>query len=665
MTRRCSHCANDGHNSRTCPSRGGGSGSVKLFGFRLTDGKKSANMGNLSAHDHSSSSAAAASPNPSSPSLDPIHDPLYVPDGYHSDDPAHAPSSSNGRAQRKNEKSQPSGVVSVQPLQVALSSIDTTERMTRSRLKAIQEAKASVAEARASPTKKRLREGLLVSRRGIGLSSDSNDDDDDDDDNDNDNDNDNLPIASRVTRLRTCRLVLPNAKGKPSAEAEPVAEAELVIETETMAEAEPIAEAEDVEEGHDIPPTESGQVPHAAEVIEIGMITEGVAAPNPINPIYSDHSSVGGKDFVLETPREKSGARKPLEVEPLPMEAGSWNFSQSTKPSLVQQTIISSIPVAEGGEDVAATFDVGPPNLVQLAEVTANLATPGATATADTSDPVASATSEQLADLYPTHFPEVPANLGLSLDFYTGMDTTILPDLNVEDLHIDDYFSERQDDVGSFGLSLEISSPGHLPPSTHSNAAGQSSSGEVHHPQTFGCSTSLPPITQVSGDMRESTQPSAKVSFLSYWVSAEVTPILVRIQELHPRTFTAFNVPGPIVQTALLESFANFISDLATKKVLTTSSKFVESVEANLDGFEKNGLDLSWMRARLQTVDGFFEHENNVAIITSLEEFIIDCEGALEQYRQNRDLFKEKDSALVAQLPRGVTLMDSLMKGLI
>ncbi|THG05891.1 hypothetical protein TEA_023516 [Camellia sinensis var. sinensis] len=100
MTRRCSHCANDGHNSRTCPSRAG----VKLFGVRLTDGgsiiKKSASMGNLSAHYHSSSSAAA-SPNPSSPSLDPIHDPLHLPDGYLSDDPAHATSSSNRRAQRK------------------------------------------------------------------------------------------------------------------------------------------------------------------------------------------------------------------------------------------------------------------------------------------------------------------------------------------------------------------------------------------------------------------------------------------------------------------------------------------------------------------------------------------------------------------------------------
>ncbi|CAL9086657.1 unnamed protein product [Musa textilis] len=45
MTRWCSHCSHDGHNSRTCPNRG-----VKLFDVRLTEGsiRKSASMGNLS-----------------------------------------------------------------------------------------------------------------------------------------------------------------------------------------------------------------------------------------------------------------------------------------------------------------------------------------------------------------------------------------------------------------------------------------------------------------------------------------------------------------------------------------------------------------------------------------------------------------------------------------
>ncbi|KAJ6706370.1 TRANSCRIPTION FACTOR KUA1 [Salix purpurea] len=111
MTRRCSHCSNNGHNSRTCPTRSSLASSsssplsgVKLFGVRLTDGsiiKKSASMGNLSAHYHSSSSAAA-SPNPDSPLSDHIRDSAHVPDGYLSDDPAaHASCSTNQRGDRK------------------------------------------------------------------------------------------------------------------------------------------------------------------------------------------------------------------------------------------------------------------------------------------------------------------------------------------------------------------------------------------------------------------------------------------------------------------------------------------------------------------------------------------------------------------------------------
>ena len=92
MTRRCSHCSNNGHNSRTCPSRGGGGG-VKLFGVRLTDGsimKKSASMGNLnlaSLH-HSSSTLAASCLNPGSPCSDSPHDP----GDYLSDDQGHTSS---------------------------------------------------------------------------------------------------------------------------------------------------------------------------------------------------------------------------------------------------------------------------------------------------------------------------------------------------------------------------------------------------------------------------------------------------------------------------------------------------------------------------------------------------------------------------------------------
>ena len=113
MTRRCSHCSTNGHNSRTCPSRGGGAvaggiGGVKLFGVRLTDGsiiKKSASMGSLSSAHYHSSSSAAASPNPSSPSSDPLRDAIHEPDGYLSDDPGQATCSSNRRGERKKGNS--------------------------------------------------------------------------------------------------------------------------------------------------------------------------------------------------------------------------------------------------------------------------------------------------------------------------------------------------------------------------------------------------------------------------------------------------------------------------------------------------------------------------------------------------------------------------------
>ena len=94
MTRRCSHCSHNGHNSRTCPNRG-----VKLFGVRLTDGsiRKSASMGNLTHYAGSGSGShhAASNNNPGSPGGD-------TPDradGYASED--FVPGSSSTSRERK------------------------------------------------------------------------------------------------------------------------------------------------------------------------------------------------------------------------------------------------------------------------------------------------------------------------------------------------------------------------------------------------------------------------------------------------------------------------------------------------------------------------------------------------------------------------------------
>ncbi|TVU31675.1 hypothetical protein EJB05_23373, partial [Eragrostis curvula] len=92
MTRRCSHCSHNGHNSRTCPNRG-----VKIFGVRLTDGaaiRKSASMGNLSLLSAGSTSGGAS----------PADGPDGVADaaGYASDDFVQG-SSSASRERKKGE----------------------------------------------------------------------------------------------------------------------------------------------------------------------------------------------------------------------------------------------------------------------------------------------------------------------------------------------------------------------------------------------------------------------------------------------------------------------------------------------------------------------------------------------------------------------------------
>ncbi|KAG6654411.1 transcription factor MYB1R1 [Carya illinoinensis] len=54
MSRTCSQCGNNGHNSRTCTDAGGGESGIMLFGVRVTEGnsfRKSASMNNLSQYD--------------------------------------------------------------------------------------------------------------------------------------------------------------------------------------------------------------------------------------------------------------------------------------------------------------------------------------------------------------------------------------------------------------------------------------------------------------------------------------------------------------------------------------------------------------------------------------------------------------------------------------
>ncbi|KAH9301299.1 hypothetical protein KI387_012882, partial [Taxus chinensis] len=96
MTRKCSHCGHYGHNSRTCPNRGG----VKLFGVRLTDGpiRKSASMGNLLMMNNNNNPASSSASASASASVSVAADSAS---GYLSDGLLHPSTSSISRERKK------------------------------------------------------------------------------------------------------------------------------------------------------------------------------------------------------------------------------------------------------------------------------------------------------------------------------------------------------------------------------------------------------------------------------------------------------------------------------------------------------------------------------------------------------------------------------------
>uniref|UniRef100_A0ACD5VCW9 Uncharacterized protein n=1 Tax=Avena sativa TaxID=4498 RepID=A0ACD5VCW9_AVESA len=108
MTRRCSHCSNNGHNARTCPARGvggvggGGGGGVRLFGVQLTSPpvaamKKSASMSCIA----SSLGGGSGGSSPAAGTGGGARGGGEGAQGYVSDDAMHASCSTNGRGERK------------------------------------------------------------------------------------------------------------------------------------------------------------------------------------------------------------------------------------------------------------------------------------------------------------------------------------------------------------------------------------------------------------------------------------------------------------------------------------------------------------------------------------------------------------------------------------
>ncbi|GMP22124.1 hypothetical protein CsSME_00000281 [Camellia sinensis var. sinensis] len=154
-----------------------------------------------------------------------------------------------------------------------------------------------------------------------------------------------------------------------------------------------------------------------------------------------------------------------------------------------------------------------------------------------------------------------------------------------------------------------------------------------------------------------------KVRFLSCEVSSEASLLLERIRDLHNDTFTKFSMKGHILQTMLLESFASFIESTSNTKVHDEEALRLAAI--SIEDFERVGLDLSWLKQRLDEAKRVNKHTESLTVVDL-------CESALKVARAKvceleESLVKAKAEVEVASrdLPKSLGVDDSVLKDVV
>ncbi|KAG5549825.1 hypothetical protein RHGRI_014962 [Rhododendron griersonianum] len=131
------------------------------------------------------------------------------------------------------------------------------------------------------------------------------------------------------------------------------------------------------------------------------------------------------------------------------------------------------------------------------------------------------------------------------------------------------------------------------------------------------------PFVDASSD---ATATTGKVSFLSYWVSSEAFLLLEKIHSLHEGTYVKFSMKGQALPTLLLESFASFIASMSSTKVNELNEEALRLAANSIEDFEQVGLDLRWLKQRLEEAKVVKKHSESVNTVES-------CTSALEVAR--------------------------------
>ncbi|KAG5549824.1 hypothetical protein RHGRI_014961 [Rhododendron griersonianum] len=205
---------------------------------------------------------------------------------------------------------------------------------------------------------------------------------------------------------------------------------------------------------------------------------------------------------------------------------------------------------------------------------------------------------------------------------------------------------------------------------------GDNGSGNVEADIT-GTSTS--PQSMLQSILGSQISFAGKVRFLSYWVSSEALLLLEKIHSLHEVTYVKFSMKGQALPTVLLESFAAFIASMSSTKVNELNEEALRLAANSIEDFEQVGLDLRWLKQRLEEAKVVKKHSesvNTVESCTSALEVaratVESCTSALEVARAKvRELeeglakAKAEGEVMSRELPKSLGVNDAVLKDIV
>ncbi|PSR92917.1 Ubiquitin carboxyl-terminal hydrolase [Actinidia chinensis var. chinensis] len=156
--------------------------------------------------------------------------------------------------------------------------------------------------------------------------------------------------------------------------------------------------------------------------------------------------------------------------------------------------------------------------------------------------------------------------------------------------------------------------------------------------------------------------PDGKVRFLSYWVSSEASLVLEKIYGLHKDTFANFSMKGQTLQTVLLESFASFIVSMSTTKVNEVNEEVLRVSAISIEDFEQLGLDLSWLKQRLDEAKTLNKHSDSLVYVDLCENALKVARAKVRELEEGLARAKTDAEDMSRDLPISLGADDRLLK---